>query len=82
MDKCKHNIICRLNRLEGQFKGIKKMIDADADCSDLITQLSAIKSATNSIIGLILIEKYKQELSKSPIDEKEIQQIEKMILKK
>ena len=38
----------RLNRIEGQIRGIRKMVDGDAYCIDILTQLSAVTSALNS----------------------------------
>lgn len=38
----------RLNRVEGQIRGIKKMLENDAYCTDIITQVSAVTSALNS----------------------------------
>ena len=48
------NLNNRLNRIEGQVKGVKKMIQADKYCVDIITQILAIKSSLTSIEGLIL----------------------------
>lgn len=38
----------RLSRIEGQIRGIKKMLEGDAYCTDIITQISAASSALNS----------------------------------
>lgn len=38
----------RLNRIEGQIRGIKRMLENDAYCTDIITQVSAVTSALNS----------------------------------
>lgn len=38
----------RLSRIEGQLRGIQKMIDADRDCKDIIQQLIAIRAAVQS----------------------------------
>lgn len=38
----------RLNRVEGQIRGIKKMLENNAYCTDIITQVSAVTSALNS----------------------------------
>ena len=38
----------RLHRIEGQVRGIEKMLDEDAYCTDIITQVSAVQSALNS----------------------------------
>ena len=38
----------RLNRIEGQIKGIKKMIEEDRYCVDVIMQVASVQSALNS----------------------------------
>lgn len=38
----------RLNRIEGQVRGIKRMVDEDAYCIDILNQVTAINSALNS----------------------------------
>ena len=35
-------LINRLNRIEGQIRGIKRMLEEDAYCTDIITQVSAV----------------------------------------
>lgn len=44
----------RLRRIEGQVRGIQKMLDNDAYCTDILMQVSAITSALNSFNKLIL----------------------------
>lgn len=44
----------RLKRLEGQLKGVIRMIDEGKDCKDVVTQLSASRSAIDRTIGLIV----------------------------
>ena len=44
----------RLNRIEGQIKGIKKMIEKDAYCNDVLIQLSAVENSVKSISNHIL----------------------------
>ncbi|MBV9516034.1 MAG: metal-sensitive transcriptional regulator [Mycobacteriaceae bacterium] len=44
----------RLRRIEGQVRGIAKMIDEDKYCIDVLTQISAVTSALQSVaLGLI-----------------------------
>lgn len=50
----KKNMISRLNRIEGQIRGIKGMIEKDVYCDDVITQLSAAQSALNSVAKILL----------------------------
>ena len=44
----------RVNKIEGQIRGIGKMIDNNAYCVDLLTQISAVKSALGSLSRIIL----------------------------
>lgn len=41
--------ITRIARVIGHLEHIKKMIDADEDCADVLVQLSAVKSALNGL---------------------------------
>lgn len=53
--KIKQNLETRLNRIEGQIRGIKAMIDKDVYCDDVLNQIAAVQSALNSV-GKILLE--------------------------
>ncbi|MBF1334913.1 MAG: metal-sensing transcriptional repressor [Megasphaera micronuciformis] len=41
-------LVCRLNRIEGQVRGIKKMLEEERYCVDILTQVSAVQSALNA----------------------------------
>ena len=41
-------LINRLNRIEGQVRGIRKMVETDTYCVDILTQVSAIQAALNA----------------------------------
>ncbi|MBU2101149.1 metal-sensitive transcriptional regulator [Patescibacteria group bacterium] len=47
-------ILNRLNRIEGQIKGIYKMVEEDKYCVDIINQSSAVRSALSSVEDLLL----------------------------
>lgn len=53
-EKVKKEMITRLNRVEGQIRGIKGMIDKDVYCDDVITQLAATQSALNAVAKILL----------------------------
>lgn len=53
-DQTKKNLIIRLNRIEGQIRGIKGLIEKDTYCDDVITQISATQAALNSVARLLL----------------------------
>ncbi len=44
----KENIKHRLSRIEGQLRGVQKMIDADRDCREILQQLIAIRAGVQS----------------------------------
>ena len=44
----------RLNRIEGQVKGVKAMLLSDAYCTDILIQVSAVRSALNSFAKEII----------------------------
>lgn len=53
-EKTKQNLITRLNRIEGQVRGLKGLIDKDTYCDDVITQIAATQAALNSVAKLLL----------------------------
>lgn len=60
-------IIKRLRRIEGQVKGIQKMVEDGKFCGDILIQVAAVRSAMNSVGGLIL-ENYMKDCLKSYLD--------------
>ncbi|MCI5599890.1 MAG: metal-sensing transcriptional repressor [Hallerella porci] len=44
----KKKLMSRLNRIEGQIKGIKGMLEKDAYCPNILIQVSAVNAALNS----------------------------------
>jgi CsoR family transcriptional regulator, copper-sensing transcriptional repressor len=53
-EKTKNNLVTRLNRIEGQIRGIKGLIEKDTYCDDVITQISATQAALNSVAKILL----------------------------
>jgi len=48
------DLVRRLNRVEGQVRGIKSMVERDVYCDDVLTQISAVQSAMSSVAKLLL----------------------------
>jgi DNA-binding FrmR family transcriptional regulator len=63
----KSSLISRLNKIEGQIRGIKNMIDDDKYCVDVLIQVAAAKSALNSV-GALLLENHIQGCVKKAIE--------------
>ncbi|HEM3216734.1 TPA: metal-sensitive transcriptional regulator [Streptococcus suis 2524] len=57
MNTEKKKMINRLKRAEGQLRGIQKMIEEDQECIDIVTQLSAVRSSINSMMGMVIAQK-------------------------
>ncbi|MCH6266791.1 MULTISPECIES: metal-sensitive transcriptional regulator [Neobacillus] len=53
-DKVKSNLVTRLNRIEGQIRGIKGLIEKDTYCDEVINQIAATQSALNSVAKILL----------------------------
>ena len=50
----KEMVLRRLKRIEGQIRGIEKMVESGRECESIITQLSAVRSAVEGVGGLVL----------------------------
>ena len=48
------DLIHRLNRIEGQVRGIKKMVENGTYCTDILIQVSAVNAALNSFSKVLL----------------------------
>ena len=53
-DKEFRDLISRLNRIAGQVQGVKGMVERNAYCIDIITQVSAITAALNSFNKVLM----------------------------
>ena len=73
----KTNVRNRLRRIEGQVRGLQKMVDDEQYCIDIITQSSAIRSALSAVEDLMLhnrlsehvIHQMRQGQEKKAVDE-------------
>ncbi|HEM5983962.1 TPA: metal-sensitive transcriptional regulator [Streptococcus suis] len=73
MNTDKKKMINRLKRAEGQLRGIQKMIEEEQECIDIVTQLSAVRSSINSMMGLVIAQKV-QDCIENPSDNPEEQE--------
>jgi len=58
-EKEKRELSVRLKRIEGQIRGIQNMVEKDAWCPDILTQVSAATSALNSFNKVLLAQHIK-----------------------
>lgn len=66
----KDTLLKNLRKIEGQIRGVQKMIEEDRYCVDILTQLAAIKAATNKV-GLALLEYHTRGCVKKAIQQQE-----------
>lgn len=59
-EDARKNILMRLRRIEGQVRGIQRMIEAEADCGEVLNQVAAIKSAINQV-GILIFETHARD---------------------
>lgn len=50
----KKKVVNRLNRIEGQIRGIKKMLEEEQDCSKILEQMSSIRASIDSV-GILMV---------------------------
>lgn len=53
-DKVKANLVTRLNRIEGQIRGVRGMVEKDVYCDAILNQIAAIQAALNGVGKLLL----------------------------
>jgi CsoR family transcriptional regulator, copper-sensing transcriptional repressor len=53
-DTDKDKIVTRLRRIEGQLRGIQRMVEEEKYCLDVLTQISSVMAATDKVALLVL----------------------------
>ena len=53
-DDIKRKVVRRLKLVEGQVRGLQKMVESDTYCIDVITQTSAVKQGLSNVEDLLL----------------------------
>lgn len=77
MNKDRVKVLNRLKRIEGQIRGLQRLVESEASCVDVLTQMSAVTSAMKKTAGVIIVNNMKKcinEVSENPeILQKEFQ---------
>ncbi|MDD3364808.1 MAG: metal-sensitive transcriptional regulator [Syntrophomonas sp.] len=64
------SVISRLRRIEGQVRGVQRMIEEEADCGEILNQIAAIKSAVNHA-GIVIFENHARQCINKSFNETE-----------
>lgn len=75
----KNGLHTRLNRIEGQIRGIKGMIERDTYCDDVLNQLAAVQAALNSV-GKMLLEGHMKSCIVERIEAGEHEVIDELLI--
>lgn len=75
----KQNILKRLRRIEGQVRGIQRMIENDVCCVDILVQVAAIKAAINKT-GTLIFEHHAKECFAKSLESKSQEDVIKELM--
>jgi CsoR family transcriptional regulator, copper-sensing transcriptional repressor len=84
-ERLRQSLLTRLRKIEGQVRGLQKMIEEEKDCASLITQLSAVRGALDQV-GFIIMshrmaECVQQKMERGEKAEKALDEAMKLFLK-
>jgi DNA-binding FrmR family transcriptional regulator len=74
----KDKLAARLNRIEGQVRGISRMVAEDKYCIDILTQVNAVKAALDQV-ALLLLEDHVKGCVVEAVREGETDKVDELI---
>ncbi len=60
MEKPKKDVLLRLKRIEGQLRGLQRMVEEEVPCAEILTQVAAATAAIKKV-GMVIVETYMEE---------------------
>jgi len=79
-DEIRKSIILRLKRIEGQVRGVQRMIENQESCAEIINQIAAIKAAVNQV-GIVVFENHARECIVNSLNQPDNEESFKEIVK-
>ncbi len=73
----KDNVLMRLRRIEGQIRGVQRMVEEGIPCEQILTQVSAVSSALKKA-GLVMVQGYMDECLEKAGREKGLSQRDRL----
>lgn len=70
----------RLRRIEGQVRGLQRLVEEGAECQDVVTQLAAVRAALDRV-GFKLISSALQHCATEPDGDVDAAELERLFLK-
>ncbi len=56
----KRDVLMRLKRIEGQLRGLQRMVEESAPCPEIMTQVAAVTAATKRV-GMVIVQAHLEE---------------------
>ncbi len=60
MDPERKDVLLRLRRIEGQIRGLQRMVEKELPCADILTQVAAVTAAVKKV-GTVVVKTYLEE---------------------
>jgi DNA-binding FrmR family transcriptional regulator len=60
MEREKKDVLLRLRRIEGQVRGLQRMVEEGSSCADILTQVAAVTAAIKKV-GTVIVKTYMEE---------------------
>ena len=60
MKREKKDVLLRLRRIEGQLRGLQRMVEEGVPCADILTQVAAVTAAIKKV-GMVVVKTYMEE---------------------
>ena len=78
-EKCKEDSLQRLNKIEGQIRGISRMVENEKYCIDIINQITAAKNALDGVARIIMKRHVQRCLTQAVLNGKADEKIEELV---
>ncbi|HID54945.1 TPA: metal-sensitive transcriptional regulator [Candidatus Poribacteria bacterium] len=77
-EKTKREALRRLRRIEGQVRGITRMVEEERYCVDILTQISAARAALQSLAAVVLKRHIESCVAEAMTSGSEMERVEKI----
>lgn len=68
-------VITRLKKIEGQLRAIRRMMEEERDCKEVVTQLSAVRSGVDRTIGVVVSDNLLECITKAEGDDVQVNEL-------
>lgn len=77
-EEVSRDLLVRLRRIEGQVRGLQRMIEEENECSQILNQVAAVRSALNRV-GMIIFQHHSRECILKAVDQGQTESIDEIV---